>query len=253
MLNKIIGTSIAVAAALAFSASTTQAQPNLLVNGDFESAGGFTANPITLTSGPGGSSGVNQGWATYNTVGQSDMSSSAYSPYSGAYALLEQSLPGQDYNPSGAYQVVSGITPGVQYTFGIWALTDTGVSAGNNYATPVLISMDFEDANPQDTPLGSVEIPWGWYPPHYSESGGPALDSPMPTTGTWTYYSVTRTAPAGAVDAVVYAQFMENGGTTVDNLYFDNASLTAVPEPSSLALLSMGLAVPFYFIRRRKS
>jgi hypothetical protein len=39
-------------------------------------------------------------------------------------------------------------------------------------------------------------------------------------------------------------------------MYFDNASLldtTLIPEPSTLALLSLGLAVPFYFIRRRKS
>lgn len=119
MLNKIIGTSIAVAAALAFSESTTQAQPNLLVNGGFENPAGFTANPITLTSGPGGSSGVNQGWATYNTSGQSDMSSSSDSPYDGSYVLQLVSNPGQDYNPSGAYQVVSGITPGTLYTFGV--------------------------------------------------------------------------------------------------------------------------------------
>ncbi|MGB8369162.1 MAG: PEP-CTERM sorting domain-containing protein [Verrucomicrobiia bacterium] len=254
MLNKIIGTSIAVAAALAFSESTTQAQPNLLVNGGFENPAGFTANPITLTSGPGGSSGVNQGWATYNTSGQSDMSSSSDSPYDGSYVLQLVSNPGQDYNPSGAYQVVSGITPGTLYTFGVWALTDTGASVNNNYATPLLMSMDFETADPSATPLGSVEIPWGWYPPYYSESGGPALDAALPANDQWVYYSIQGTAPVGAVDAVVYLQFMENGGTTVDNLYFDDASLTApVPEPSSLALLSMGLAVPFYFIRRRKS
>ena len=52
----------------------------------------------------------------------------------------------------------------------------------------------------------------------------------------------------------MYLMFMDNGGNTVDNQYFDDAALTApVPEPSSLALVTMGLAVPFYFIRRRKS
>jgi hypothetical protein len=36
-------------------------------------------------------------------------------------------------------------------------------------------------------------------------------------------------------------------------MYFDNGSLSVVPEPSSPALAGMGLAVSFYLIRRRKS
>jgi flagellar basal body rod protein FlgG len=47
--------------------------------------------------------------------------------------------------------------------------------------------------------------------------------------------------------------FMENGAQTSQlNMYFDNGSLVATPEPASLALVGMGLA-SFYLIRRRKS
>ena len=38
------------------------------------------------------------------------------------------------------------------------------------------------------------------------------------------------------------------------SMYFDDASLTtSVPEPLSLALLGMGLGLPFHFWRRRNS
>jgi hypothetical protein len=42
-----------------------------------------------------------------------------------------------------------------------------------------------------------------------------------------------------------------NSAVALEDMYYDNAQLTLIPEPSSLALL--GLAVPFFFIRRRKS
>ena len=77
--SKTIGIGIGVVAALAISASTTQAQ-NLLVNGSFENAGGFTANPITTTSGPGATTGVDLGWATFGGS-QDSMSSDPTVPF----------------------------------------------------------------------------------------------------------------------------------------------------------------------------
>jgi hypothetical protein len=45
---------------------------------------------------------------------------------------------------------------------------------------------------------------------------------------------------------------MENGANaSAETIYWDNANMTLVPEPSTLALLGMGLSIPFYFFRRR--
>jgi hypothetical protein len=47
---------------------------------------------------------------------------------------------------------------------------------------------------------------------------------------------------------------MDNGQTTVDSLFFSNAQLVGVvPEPATLALMSLGLTIPLYVMRRRKS
>ncbi|HKI69198.1 MAG TPA: PEP-CTERM sorting domain-containing protein, partial [Verrucomicrobiae bacterium] len=80
------------------------------------------------------------------------------------------------------------------------------------------------------------------------ETGWSALSA----IGSWQQYNITGTAPAGTVYAAPYIMFMDNGQTATDNVYFDNASMTIVPEPSTLALLAMGMGLPFYFIRRRK-
>ena len=246
MLNKIIGSSIAIAAVLAFSASTTQAQN--LVNGGFEGVGavntgnGWTVNPVTLTSGPGGTSGVDQGWATFGGGAGGTASQSSAAALSGTYSLLETVMPGNGWNPAGAYQIISGITPGQKYTFNIWAMTDT---ANDAYASTagILVQLGFETAA-----LGgadSVENPGGTV----------GISGALPSTmGVWQEYSVSATAPAGETTAIVYAMFQDNStATAMEDLYLDNAVLSVVPEPSSLALLGMGLGLPFYFWRRRNS
>jgi hypothetical protein len=252
MLNKIIGgSSIAIAAVLAFSASTTQAQ-NLLVNPgfDFSGAGNFTANPIYITDSPthigtansstNHYSGVNQGWATWGANRQSDMASSPNSsPLSYPYAMLTALGAGSTWNAEGGYQIVT-ITPGQEYTYSMFVLTDTGVAS--TYATPVDIQLVFLNASGTTNGLSST-----W-------TGGGFNAAFTPTAiDTWQQMNVTVTAPLNAAYGEVYAQFMQNGSSVIaQNVYFDNASLVATPEPASLALVGMGLA-SFYLIRRRKS
>jgi PEP-CTERM motif len=231
MLNKIVGGSFGIAAALALSASSVQAQ-NLLVNGSFEDAGGFTANPITLAT-------VNQGWATFG-LSQNDMSSSIDYPLDGNYALMGTQAAGSAYNNEGAYQIVSGVTAGATYNFTAYALTDITISspftANPGVPGPVDIQLQFLDASLNNLSTDD----YGW--------------SPTGPINTWTQYSVSGTAPAGTAYASVYLFYMYDGAQTSEqDLYYDSASLVAVPEPATLSLVGMGLASSFLLIRRRKS
>jgi hypothetical protein len=234
MLHKILGCSTA-AAALALT--TTQAQ-NLLVNGDFENAGGFTANPITVA-------GIGQGWAAFGATGQNDMSSAAGAdvPKSGSFALLEQNGAGNNWNPAGAYQIVGGITAGTTYTFSIWAITDTGSTWG---PTPVDLQLSFNDSSG----TGGTQTPTGLSPNDGSFSFGTSVAN---TANGWTQYTVSAIAPAGSQYAMVYAMFMDNGQVATENMFFDNASLVAAPEPTTLALAGLGGAAALSLIRRRKN
>jgi hypothetical protein len=241
MFHNILGCSTVAAAALAISASTTQAQ-NLLVNGSFEDAGGFTANPITTTSGSGGTTGVGAGWATFGGS-QSDMSSSSDSPQSGNFSLLTVNNPGNNWNPQGAYQIVGGITAGQIYTLSAYFLQDTAFTG--TYGTPVALQIGFGNLVGGTWNAVGGSTTWGF--------GGTGTDGSIPALNTWYQGSVTALAPAGASQAEVYLFFMDNGQTTTDTLYFDNAQLLPTPEPTTLALAGLGGAAALTMIRRRKS
>jgi len=232
MFNKILVCGTAVVATLAISASTTQAQ-NILVNGSFENAGQFNAgNPIGL-------SGVGQGWAS-NFGGaapnQSDMSSSPDFPQSGNFALLTQNAAGNAWNPQGSYQIVNA-SAGITYSLNAFALADTAMTENPaQWNTPVDIQIQYLDSTLAN--LKTFDLGW----------------SPLGALNTWQQYSVSGLAPAGTAYASAYVMFMENGSqTATDSVYFDNATLTPTPEPTTIALAGLGGAVALSLIRRRKS
>ena len=169
------------------------------------------------------------------------MSSSPDSPLGGSFSLLEVNAAGNGWNPAGAYQILPA-TAGTVYNASVYALTDTGVQ-GDSWTTPAILSMTFLDSS-----FGTNGLSGG-------PSGGYSTGwQPVAPNDTWQQLSTGGAAPNGTAYVGFYVMNMVSGANTGPvNVYYDNASLTAVPEPTTLALMSMGLAVPFYFIRRRKS
>ncbi len=71
------------------------------------------------------------------------MSSAVSSPESGNFSLLAQNGPGNNWNPQGTYQIVSGITAGTLYTFSSYFLQDSSSGNTGTYNTPVALQLAF--------------------------------------------------------------------------------------------------------------
>lgn len=239
LLFKILASGVGATAAFAVSAHAQ----NLLVNGDFESASLFTANPISPTSVlPGGTSGVNQGWATYGGTGQSDMSSSPDSPQSGSYALIEPQGAGGSWSVPGAYQIVQPVG---------------GIVAGDTYT---LSGYYLSDANPSGSVLAGDEFGFrgDWNGTTFPTIGTDVNNywTALTANDVWIPFSLSEVAPAGATGIIAYLQMGGGGGGPATDLYYDNVSVidvSAVPEPTTLALAGLGGMSLLSLIRRRNS
>jgi hypothetical protein len=150
----------------------------------------------------------------------------------GNYGLLEQTTPGNNWSPDVAYQIVSGVTLGTKYEFDISYLTSTGFSGG--FYPNVALELNFLDSSLND--IGTVEEP----------TPVASFSYPIPSKNTWYRGSISGTAPVGSTYVIVLFLFMDNGQRTTEDVYFDSASLSIVPEPSGFALISLGLAIPIF-------
>lgn len=147
----------------------------------------------------------NGGWANHQIDGSSDDGS------------LYMACGGAGSAGGGVYQIVPG-TAGFTYTLAV----DGGAQAW--WRPQGEMRLFFLDASSATLDSASPIIVW----PGSNDTGLP-----------WAHYTLSLTAPAGTTQVKVEFAMNGNDGGTV---WFDNALLTAVPEPGTFALVWIGLA-----------
>jgi hypothetical protein len=159
--------------------------------------------------------GVNGGWAGFGAT------------LTGANSV---NLADNTWNPSGVYQILTA-TPGADYTASAW-FNNTGAPTGAGWGTPYIINVNFDDITGTEIGTG---ISTGWTPE--------TLNVPEQLT-------ISGIAPAGTAYVLVYLMAMDNGANGTD-YSVANASLTTVPEPTTLALLGLGVVGGMIWRRRQ--
>jgi len=205
---------------------------NLLVNGDFNT-------PSTILSSSGGENyaATPTGWTTWtyspnNDVWVNHQQDNTYS-YDGSFYMGLGNFGGSG-DACGFYQTVPG-TAGTTYNLSV----ESGVQ--NWWWPEGEMRLFFLDAS-NDILGQQIEN---------VTTSITGYDQGLP----WTQYSVSATAPAGTaqvkVEFAVNYNTSSGGGGTV---FFDDAVLTAVPEPSTCAVLALGgLALMGYRRLSRRS
>jgi hypothetical protein len=142
----------------------------------------------------------------------------------------------------GSYYVAVGATSWNSGGGGVYQ-TVTGIAAGQSYALSVE-----SGAQAWWKPVGYMTMMWlDGSSTQISQDQLKVVDPASYDVGApWTYQTLTAVAPSGAAQVKVeFANY--NGQGTV---WFDNATLTVVPEPSALGLVAGGLGL-LLGLRRR--
>jgi len=184
-----------------------------------------------------------QGWATF---GGANFLTTALA-HSGTNVMYTPDN-GGGYSVPGAYEVFT-CAAGQAFTLSGWIYTpNTLPTLGNDFA--ILQLSFYTGAAPSNYGGGTGLSVYG------VDVGQPAGGGGVPLPkGVWTYASVTGTALNQGVSHVnsfgVY--LLDINADANADFYFDDLSLTQVPEPSTIALVLASMAGGILFIRKRRS
>jgi hypothetical protein len=229
--NRSIAQFVGLAAAIVFTAVSTQAQAGAIVVSNFSFEDDVAPVGGIITSPP-------SSWAPFNQAGGQDIgsqnaTSAMYSVNNPLAAPAEgnQFTYVNMFDPNvtgGLYQDVGALLPNTLYT-----LTVAIGSRGDRINSPGIISLingfDF---------TGIV----------LAQGGGiPSLQN------SWQDYTISFTTGSVVSDDLIISLSVLGNGATIQ-ADFDNVRLdaVAVPEPSTLALGLFGSLATLHFIRRRK-
>jgi hypothetical protein len=227
-LTKVISSSVAAAAALALTTLTTQAQ-NLLTDPGFE---------LQTTAPNPNPTGI-PGWANFGGANFLETPLA----HSGNW-VLDTPDNGGGYSVPGTYQALAA-SPGETFTLSGWVYTPNVLVANDNDFAILQLSF-FSGAPPNNYAGGTSTGPAvGVNVGDPAGGGGVALPQ-----GVWTFASVTAVAPAGTASLGAY--ILDINADANADFYFDDMSLTAVPEPSTLVLAGLGGLSMLLFLRQQK-
>ena len=197
----------------ALALSATDVHANLLSNPGFE-------DPVTSDGPP-----FVGFWEAFSGSVDSASFNSAVDPLSGAQHL-ELLIDGRVNCFAGVFQDVAGLSAGQELIWSGWS-RDVGSDAGGTE-----IRIEWRDS------VSDSEIA-------RTPNLVPAL------TGQYTQWSVVDTVPAGADLARVIYAIQSFGAGPNQNVYVDDTSVTFAPEPTSLALPSLGTLAMLLRLRAR--